>query len=96
VETCIGGSHWQESYNFRGYVGSLVRIAPGQSICLPPRTFHQFWAEEGTGESMSGEVSTVCNDLTDNYFLEPRERFPEIEEDEPPRFVLCNQYPPVR
>jgi len=42
---------------------------------------------------MSGEVSSVCSDKTDNYFLEKRERFPEVDEDEPARYVLCNEYP---
>lgn len=73
--------------------GDTIRIAPGESICLPPRTFHQFWGEVGSGPSMSGEVSSVCSDKTDNYFLERRERFPWIEEDEPARHVLCHEYP---
>jgi len=72
--------------------GELVRLIPGESICLPPRTFHQFWAEKGTGPSMSGEVSSVCDDRTDNFFLETSERFPSVEEDEPPRYRLCNEY----
>lgn len=42
---------------------------------------------------MSGEVSSVCDDRTDNYFLEKRERSPAIEEDEPARCVLCSEYP---
>lgn len=73
--------------------GTTVRLEPGESICLPPRTFHQFWGEEGTGPSMSGEVSSVCDDRTDNYFLGPRERFPPIDEDEPPIRLLCQEYP---
>jgi D-lyxose ketol-isomerase len=72
--------------------GETLRIVPGESICLPPRTYHQFWGEEGAGESLSGEVSSVCDDRTDNYFLEKRERFPAIEEDEPARFVLVSEY----
>jgi D-lyxose ketol-isomerase len=73
--------------------GETLRIVPGESICLPPRMFHQFWGEEGTGPSLSGEVSSVCDDRTDNYFLEKHERFPAIEEDEPPRRLLCSEYP---
>ena len=73
--------------------GDILRIEVGESICLAPRTFHQFWGEEGTGPSISGEVSSVCDDRTDNYFLEKRERFPAIEEDEPPRRLLCSEYP---
>jgi len=73
--------------------GETIRIEPGESICLPPRTFHQFWGEEGSGPSVSGEASSVCDDKTDNYFLEKHERFPSVEEDEPMRFVRCNEYP---
>jgi D-lyxose ketol-isomerase len=76
--------------------GEIVRLEPGESICLPPRTFHQFWGEEGTGESMSGEVSSVCDDRADNYFLDEHERFPETVEDEPVRFYRCNEYPKAR
>lgn len=73
--------------------GETVRIVPGESICLPPGTFHQFWGEEGSGSSVSGEVSSVCDDRTDNYFLDRHERFPSVDEDEPMRFVRCNEYP---
>ena len=73
--------------------GETLRIVPGESICLPPRTFHQFWGEEGTGPSLSGEVSSVCDDRRDNYFLDKHERFPAIEEDEPRRFILVSEYP---
>lgn len=73
--------------------GETIRIEPGESICLPPGTFHQFWGEEGFGPSVSGEVSSVCDDRADNYFLEKRERFPTVDEDEPMRFVRCNEYP---
>lgn len=73
--------------------GEVICLEPGESICLPPRTFHQFWGEEGTGESMSGEVSSVCDDRADNYFLDKHERFPETIEDEPIRFYRCNEYP---
>ncbi len=75
--------------------GGIVRLRPGQSVSLPPRTIHQFWGEEGTGTSVSGEVSSVCDDYTDNFFLEGMCRFPEIDEDEPRRYYLCNEYPPA-
>jgi D-lyxose ketol-isomerase len=75
-----------------------VRLRPGESLCIPPRTIHQFWGEEGTGVridgigyTVSGEVSSVCDDWNDNVFLEPASRFPEIVEDEPRRFFLCHE-----
>ncbi len=72
--------------------GQSLRLAPGESICLPPRTYHRFWAEEGNGPVLSVEVSSVCDDHTDNIFLETGQRFPEILEDEPPQYVLCHEY----
>ncbi|MBD3309453.1 D-lyxose/D-mannose family sugar isomerase, partial [candidate division KSB3 bacterium] len=75
--------------------GAIVRLEPGQSVCIPPYISHQFWGEEGTGVevdgvqyAVSGEVSSVCDDWNDNCFLETCERFPQIEEDEPPRHYL--------
>ena len=39
-----------------------------------------------------GEVS-MCNDNeNDNRFYEKPDRFPEIEEDEPPYRLLCMEY----
>jgi D-lyxose ketol-isomerase len=73
--------------------GGTIRLEPGQSICLPPFTIHQFWGEEGSGPTVSSEVSSVCDDRTDNYFLTPSERFPAIEEDEPRLHYLCHEYP---
>jgi len=80
--------------------GGIWRLRPGESLCIPPRTIHQFWGEEGTGlviegvgYTVSGEVSSVCDDLTDNTFLEAMNRFPRIEEDAPPYRHLCREYP---
>lgn len=75
--------------------GSVVRLRPGESITLPPRLYHEFWGEEGTGMVLVGEVSTVNDDKVDNYFNPPVGRFPEIEEDEPPLYLLCTEYPPA-
>ncbi|MDP0497397.1 MAG: D-lyxose/D-mannose family sugar isomerase [Verrucomicrobiota bacterium JB024] len=81
--------------------GSEIRLEPGESISIPASTFHQFWAEEGTGVridgigyTVSGEVSTVCDDYSDNYFIDEwSTRFPKIIEDEPRVRYLCNEYP---
>ena len=83
--------------------GAVVRLEPGQSICLDPYIIHSFCGETGTGiefngiqYTVSGEVSSVCDDWNDNCFLEPMERFPAIEEDEPRRYYLCNEYPEAK
>lgn len=68
----------------------IVSLQPGESITLPTRLYHKFWAE---GERvLVGEVSTVNDDNSDNCFLEPLGRFPAIEEDEPPLYLLVGDY----
>jgi D-lyxose ketol-isomerase len=80
--------------------GETVRLTPGESVCIPPRTIHQFWGEEGTGHRIDGigytvssEVSSVCDDLKDNFFFDDLTRFPRIVEDAPRVHYLCNEYP---
>lgn len=71
-----------------------IELSPGESLCLHPGVLHQFWGAEG-GISVSGEVSTVCDDVNDNVFIgDANIRFPTIDEDEPRRYYLCNEYPP--
>ena len=83
--------------------GSIIRLEPGQSVCLAPYIIHSFYGEEGTGVevngvkyTVSGEVSSVCDDWDDNCFLDPVERFPAVEEDEPRKYYLCNEYPEAK
>lgn len=73
--------------------GTRIRLCPGQSISITPRLYHDFTVEAGTGPVLLGEVSQCNDDSTDNRFLEPVGRFPEIEEDEPPYRLLCTEYP---
>ena len=72
--------------------GKIV-LRPGESITLPPRLYHQFYAAADTGMVLIGEVSRVNDDENDNRFLAPVGRFPQIEEDEPPLYYLCHEYP---
>lgn len=76
--------------------GTVLRLTPGESITLPPRQYHAFWAEKGHGKVLIGEVSMVNDDNTDNRFYETQGRFPVIEEDEAPLYLLCNEYPEAR
>lgn len=71
--------------------GDIVVLNPGESITLPTRLYHKFWGEES--RVLVGEVSLVNDDNTDNCFYDPIGRFPEIEEDEPPLYLLCTDYP---
>jgi D-lyxose ketol-isomerase len=70
--------------------GGTVILGPGESITLTPYLYHTFYAIDGHG--LIGEVSSVNDDATDNYFKEPLPRYPEVVEDEPPFRVLCNEY----
>ena len=43
-----------------------------------------------------GEVSQCNDDTTDNRFFAPTGRFPAIDEDEPAKYLLGNEYPPAK
>lgn len=70
--------------------GEVFRLRPGRSITFEPRMYHTFWAEGG--DCLAGEVSTVNDDAADNRFHEALGRYPQIEEDAPAEFLLCNEY----
>jgi len=71
--------------------GGTVVLSPGESITLPTRLYHKFWGVES--RVLVGEVSLVNDDTRDNRFYEPVGRFPDIEEDEPPAYLLITDYP---
>lgn len=76
--------------------GGTVTLKPGESITLKCGQYHKFWGEKGTGKILVGEVSKVNDDRVDNRFYEPTGRFPEIDEDEKPLYLLGNEYPCAR
>ena len=76
--------------------GTQVRLTPGESLTITQRLYHDFSVEEGTGAVLIGEVSQCNDDNTDNRFNPPAGRFPQIEEDEPPYRLLCNEYPEAK
>ena len=69
-----------------------VVLKPGESICLEQGIYHRFYGEPGKGNVFVGEVSAVNDDTSDNRFLDPVGRFPEIEEDEEPLHLLVSDY----
>ncbi len=69
--------------------GDIVTLRAGESITLVQRCYHKFWADART---LVGEVSLVNDDNRDNRFYEPVGRFPAIEEDEEPLYLLVNDY----
>ena len=70
--------------------GAPLRLNPGESVTLEPGVFHAFHAERD--DVIGGEVSTFNDDTCDNLFLLETARFPTIEEDEPPRWLLVSDY----
>jgi D-lyxose ketol-isomerase len=69
--------------------GERFEVLPGCSVTLRPYLYHIFGA---SADTVIGEVSSVNDDKTDNYFAEPVSRFADIEEDEEPLRLLCNEY----
>lgn len=76
--------------------GTELEFLPGQSVTLPRRMYHAFWAKKGHGPVLIGEVSQCNDDNTDNRFHQPMGRFPAIEEDVAPYRLLCNEYPTAK
>ena len=85
---------YMDGRHFTVPAGSLVRLKPGESIAIQQGMYHKFWAEGG--KVLVGEVSMVNDDTADNRFYEPTGRFPEIEEDEAPLYLLGNEYPKAK
>ena len=73
--------------------GAAITLGPGESVCLPRRLYHKFWGDKGSGTTLLGEVSKVNDDNADNRFHEPVGRFPDIEPDEEPLYLLFSEYP---
>jgi D-lyxose ketol-isomerase len=70
--------------------GSILLLSPGESVTLFPGTYHAFWGEGG--DTVIGEVSSVNDDASDNFFAEPVARFAEIDENEAPHRLLVTDY----
>ena len=73
--------------------GDKIVLTPGESICLEQGLYHRFYGEAGMGKVLVGEVSAVNDDNSDNRFNPPVGRFPQIEEDEAPLYLLASDYP---
>ena len=70
--------------------GGLLKLDPGESVTLMPGVWHAFWGEEA--DVLIGEVSTVNDDRTDNWFEMDIGRFSSIEEDVAPAHLLVSDY----
>ena len=72
--------------------GGKVYLSPGESITLQTGVYQCFYAEEGSGTVMAGEVSMTNDDASDNRFHDNPGRFPKIIEDEVPYRLLVGDY----
>ena len=72
--------------------GEAFDLHPGSSLRMAPGIYHIFGAAAEGGDLVCGEVSSINDDVTDNYFTEQYPRFTTIEEDEAPLHPLCNEY----
>lgn len=79
--------------NYLAGPGTVLRLEPGDSVTLKPGQYHRFWGEKGCGAVLVGEVSKPNNDKTDNRFYHALGRFPKIEEDEEPLYLLFHEVP---
>lgn len=70
--------------------GGTVTLGPGESVTLPPFLYHMFYAIGG--DALIGEVSSMNDDDTDNFFLDKLPRYPAVVEDEAPTRLLCTEY----
>ena len=84
---------FQDGRNYTVKAGSVILLTQGESITLPIGQYHMFWGAKGSGKVLLGEVSKVNDDRADNRFDEKVGRFPVIEEDEMPLYLLSNEYP---
>jgi len=73
--------------------GTTITLHPGERVRLDPSHYHEFWGQAGQGKVLVEEVSSVNDDRTDNIFVDEFGRFPEIIEDEAPKYLLCTELP---
>lgn len=72
--------------------GGRLILTPGESITFEQRIYHLFYGEPKKGRVLVGEVSSVNDDTSDNHFHLQEGRFPKIEEDVEPEYLLASDY----
>ena len=71
------------------YSGDILKLSSGERVTLVPGIYHEFYPL--SDECIIGEVSTVNDDLHDNYFInQDIGRFSNIIEDELPIVKLIS------
>lgn len=83
---------YMDGIKYTKKAGEKIEVTPGNSITIEPFMFHRFYAKNGEGVLVVGEVSRVNDDNCDNVFAVTRDRFCGIDEDAPRKYVLVNEY----
>jgi len=73
--------------------GTTITPHSGERVRLDPSHYHEFWGQADQSKVLVEEVSSVNDDRTDNIFVDEFGRFPEIIEDEAPKYLLCTELP---
>ena len=87
------GVAWFDGVRRTFEAGEVFEIPHGCSVTITPKLYHRFWAKDGAGVLIGGEISTISVPKTDNRFGGNARRFVPIEEDEAPRHLLNIDYP---
>ena len=83
---------YRDGIPYETAAGEEFLVEPGGSVSLTPFMYHIFGAKRGYGPLLVGEVSSINDDKTDNFYCEEILRFSDIEEDAPVTVPLCNEY----
>lgn len=81
-----------DGLKMRCHAGASLEITSGNSVTIPPRLYHIIGVKPHNGDLVAGEVSSINDDNSDNYWVEAVSRFSQVEEDEPPLYPLCKEY----
>ena len=71
--------------------GESLTLQPGESVCIPPRMCHQFYAHPKDQVVLAGEISSLNDDSKDNCFM-CRCVDREIIEDQEKKYLLISDY----
>lgn len=70
--------------------GEAIALRPGEGLTIEPGIYHEFTASGK--DTIATEISLANDDASDNFFYDPVGVAQEIEEDEPPRRLLVQDY----
>ena len=72
--------------------GATITLVPGERVRFEPRHYHRLFVQQGM--VAVEEVSSVSDDTDTCWLPEDRvTRYPEIEEDQKPKYLLCSDLP---